>query len=134
MPDPTERPAVQRRPLNVSGATERDRALPTDPVPVVSFRPLRDNVLIKRTKEQRVRPSGLIIPDQHSERVWSDEGLVVAVGPGVYKRRAGEVVPLDLKRGDLVIFERFAGQDIRLDGELFVVVPYPKIRATEERA
>jgi chaperonin GroES len=77
-------------------------------------RPLQDRVIVKRSEEQEQRSAGgIIIPDTAKEK--PQEGKVVAVGPG--RRDDGKVVPLDVKTGDRVLFGKYAGSEIKLDGE-----------------
>ncbi len=76
------------------------------------FRPLADKVLIKRTDPEKKTPGGIYIPPTAQEK--SIEGIVVAVGPGKYVD--GKLVPIDLKPGDHIIFSRYNGTDIEVEG------------------
>ena len=76
------------------------------------FRPLADKVLIKRTKSEEVTPGGIHIPIAAQEK--SVEGIVIAVGPGKYVK--GILVPIDLKPGDHIVFSRYNGTDIEIEG------------------
>jgi chaperonin GroES len=78
------------------------------------LRPLQDRVIVKRIEEQEQRSAGgIIIPDTAKEK--PQEGKVLAVGPG--RRDDGKVVPVDVKTGDRVLFGKYSGSEIKLDGE-----------------
>ena len=77
-------------------------------------RPLHDRVIVRRIEEQEQRSAGgIIIPDTAKEK--PQEGKVVAVGPG--KKEDGKVIAMDVKSGDRVLFGKYAGSEIKLDGE-----------------
>jgi chaperonin GroES len=81
---------------------------------MTNFRPLHDRVMVRRVEAQERTPGGLIIPDTAKEKPVEAE--IVAVGPG--RRGAnGEVHPLDVKAGDRVIFAKWSGTEVILDGE-----------------
>src|SRR5579884_3016407 len=85
----------------------------------VKIRPLHDRVLVKRLEEQEQRsPGGIIIPDTAKEK--PQEGRVVAVGAG--RREDGKVIPLDVKAGDRILFGKYAGSEIKLDGEEHLIL------------
>ena len=82
-------------------------------------RPLQDRVIVKRIEEQEQRSvGGIIIPDTAKEK--PQEGKVVAVGPG--RREDGKVITLDVKAGDRVLFGKYAGTEIKLDGEEHLIL------------
>ena len=82
-------------------------------------RPLHDRVIVKRVEDQEQRSSGgIIIPDTAKEK--PQEGLVVAVGPG--RREDGKVVAPDVKKGDRVLFGKYTGSEIKLDGEEHLIL------------
>ena len=82
-------------------------------------RPLQDRVIVRRIEEQEQRSSGgIIIPDTAKEK--PQEGKVVAVGPG--KKEDGKVLSLDVKAGDRVLFGKYAGTEIKLDGEEHLIL------------
>ena len=82
-------------------------------------RPLQDRVIVRRIEEQEQRSAGgIIIPDTAKEK--PQEGKVVAVGPG--KKEDGKVIGLDVKRGDRVLFGKYAGSEIKLDGEEHLIL------------
>jgi chaperonin GroES len=76
-------------------------------------KPLQDRIIVKRIDEEETSKGGIIIPDTAKEK--PQQGKVVAVGPG--KRDDGKVVPLDVKAGDTVLFAKYAGTDIKIEGE-----------------
>jgi chaperonin GroES len=90
----------------------------------MNVRPLRDRVLIKRVEEAEQRVGGIIIPDTAKEK--PQQGKVVAVGKGRVSDK-GETSPLDVKVGDLVLFGKYAGAEIKLDGEEFLIMKEEEI-------
>lgn len=83
----------------------------------MNIKPLHDRVIIKRTEEERTSKGGIVIPDTATEK--PTRGEVVAVGKG--KLKDGQFQPLDVKVGDKVLFGKYAGTDIKIDGEDYVV-------------
>ncbi|UCC66817.1 MAG: co-chaperone GroES [Deltaproteobacteria bacterium] len=81
--------------------------------------PLQDRVLVKRLEEEETSKGGIIIPDTAKEKPM--EGRVVAVGKGRVKED-GTVVPLDVKAGDKVLFSKYAGTEINIDGEEHLIM------------
>jgi chaperonin GroES len=77
------------------------------------IRPLHDRVIVKRIDEDEKSKGGIIIPDTAKEK--PQEGRVVAVGPG--KQDDGKVIPLGVKAGDKILFGKYSGTEIKLDGE-----------------
>jgi chaperonin GroES len=80
--------------------------------------PLHDRVLVRRVEEAETARGGIIIPDTAKEK--PQEGVVVAVGQG--KREKGERVALDVKEGDRILFGKYAGNEVRIDDEEFVIM------------
>jgi chaperonin GroES len=83
------------------------------------FRPLHDRVVVRRIDAEEKTAGGIIIPDTAKEKPI--EGEVVAAGPGARNER-GELVPLDLKRGDRVLFGKWSETEIKIDGEEFLIM------------
>ena len=81
--------------------------------------PLHDRVVLKRAEANTTTASGIIIPDNASEK--PDQGIVLAVGPG-RRTENGDLVPLTVKINDKVLFGKYAGQAIKIDGEEMVVL------------
>ena len=80
----------------------------------MKFRPLHDRVVIRRLEEDAKTAGGIIIPDSAKEKPM--QGQVLAVGPGS-RNEKGEVAPLDVKAGDTVLFGKWSGTEVRIDGE-----------------
>jgi chaperonin GroES len=94
-------------------------------------RPLHDRVLIRRIEEKEVVKGGIIIPDTAKEKPM--EGEVVAVGPGKVQDD-GQRSPLDVKAGDRILFGKYAGTEIKIDDEDFVIMREEEILAVLETA
>jgi len=85
----------------------------------MAFRPLQDRVLIRRVEQDEKTAGGIIIPDTAKEKPM--EGEVVAVGPGT-RGEDGTLHPLDVKAGDRVLFGKWSGTEIKLDGEDLMIM------------
>ena len=85
----------------------------------MKFRPLGDRVLVKRVEEETKTKGGIIIPDTAKEK--PQEGEVVAVGPGA-RDDNGKVQPLDVKPGDRILFGKWSGTEVKIDGEDLLVM------------
>ena len=85
----------------------------------MKMRPLHDRVLVKRIESEEKTKSGIIIPDTVKEK--PQEGEVVAIGSGS-RQENGTIIPLDVKVGDRVLFGKWSGTDIKVDGEDFLVM------------
>jgi chaperonin GroES len=85
----------------------------------MKFRPLQDRVLIRRVEEATKTPGGIIIPDTAKEKPM--EGEIVAVGPGA-RGEDGKLHSLDVKSGDRVLFAKWSGTEIKLDGEDLIIM------------
>jgi len=81
-------------------------------------RPLHDRVIVQRIEEEEKSKGGIIIPDTAKEK--PQEGRVVSVGPG--KHEDGKLVPTDVKAGDRVLFSKYAGTEIKLNGEEHLIM------------
>lgn len=81
--------------------------------------PLHDRVIVKRLEVERTTASGIVIPDNAGEK--PDQGEVIAVGPGK-RDEAGKLLPMDVKVGDRVLFGKYSGQNVKVDGEEFLVM------------
>ncbi|HYL46272.1 MAG TPA: co-chaperone GroES [Candidatus Limnocylindrales bacterium] len=91
----------------------------------VNVTPLHDRVLVRRLEEKEVVKGGIIIPDSAKEK--PQEGEVVAVGNG--RREKGELIPLDVKPGDRILFGKYSGNDIKIDDEEFLILKEDEILA-----
>ena len=85
----------------------------------MKFRPLHDRVVIRRVEEEEKTAGGIIIPDTAKEKPM--QGEVVAVGPGA-KNDKGEIGPLDVKAGDRVLFGKWSGTEVKIDGEELLIM------------
>jgi chaperonin GroES len=84
----------------------------------IKVRPLHDRVIVKRLDEEEKTQGGLIIPDTAKEK--PQEGTVIAVGPG--KQEDGKVMALDVKTGDRILFGKYSGTEIKLNGEEHLIL------------
>jgi chaperonin GroES len=85
----------------------------------MSFRPLHDRILVRRVESQEKTKGGIIIPDTAKEK--PSEGEVVAVGPGA-RNEAGQVQALDVKAGDRILFGKWSGTEITINGEDLLIM------------
>ena len=85
----------------------------------MAFRPLHDRVLVKRVDSEAKTAGGIIIPDTAKEKPM--EGEIVAVGPGA-RGEDGKLQPLDVKAGDRVLFGKWSGTEVKLDGEDLIIM------------
>ena len=85
----------------------------------MKFRPLHDRVVIQRVEEEAKTRGGIIIPDTAKEKPM--EGKVVAVGPGA-RGEDGKIHPLDVKAGDRVLFGKWSGTEVKLDGDELIIM------------
>jgi chaperonin GroES len=92
----------------------------------MKLRPLHDRVIIKRLEEERKTASGIVIPDTAAEK--PDQGEVLAVGPGK-KNEDGKIVPVDVKVGDKVLFGKYSGTTVRVEGDEILVMREEDIMA-----
>jgi chaperonin GroES len=91
----------------------------------VNVTPLHDRVLVKRIEEKETVRGGIIIPDTAKEK--PQEGEVVAVGSG--RREKGELIPLDVKAGDRVLFGKYSGSEIKVDDQEYLILKEDEILA-----
>ncbi len=95
----------------------------------MQIRPLHDRIVVKRLEEEKTTPGGIVIPDTAAEKPI--QGEVLAVGNGKLLD-SGETRPLDVKVGDKVLFGKFAGTEVKFDGEELVVMREDDIMAVVE--
>jgi chaperonin GroES len=96
----------------------------------MKIRPLHDRVIVKRVEDARTSPGGIVIPDTAAEK--PSRGEVIAVGQGKILE-SGEVRPLDLKAGDQVLFGKYSGNEVKVDGEEVIVLREDDILAVFDR-
>ncbi len=96
----------------------------------MSFRPLHDRVLVRRVKEEEKTKGGIIIPDTAKEK--PQEGKVIAVGSGV-RGEDGKITPLDVKAGDRILFGKWSGTEVTIDGEELIIMKESDILGIVEK-
>ncbi len=97
----------------------------------MNIRPLYDRIVVKRIEEQETKIGGLFIPDSAKEK--PQEGEVVAVGKGK-RMEDGKVVPLDVQKGDRILFGKYSGSEIRIDGQELVIMREDEVLGVLEGA
>jgi chaperonin GroES len=97
----------------------------------MNVRPLHDRILIKRIEEKETIKGGIIIPDSAKEK--PQEGEVVAVGNGK-KTEEGKVIPLDVKKGDRILFGKYSGTEIKIDDQEYLIVREDEVLGVLEAA
>ncbi len=97
----------------------------------MKFRPLHDRVLVRRLEEDEKSTGGIIIPDTAKEKPM--EGEVLAAGPGA-RNDKGELSPLDVKVGDRILFGKWSGSEVKIDGEELVIMKESDILGVIKRA
>ena len=85
-----------------------------------SLKPLEDRIVVKPNEEDETTVSGIVIPDTAKEK--PQEGTVVAVGPGRFNEDGDERIPLDVKAGDTVIYSKYGGTEVKVEGEDYLVL------------
>ena len=85
----------------------------------MKFRPLHDRVVVKRVTSEEKTKGGIIIPDSAQEK--PQEGEIIAVGSGA-RDEAGKLVPLDVKKGDRVLFGKWSGTEVKIDGQDLLIM------------
>ncbi len=97
----------------------------------MKFRPLHDRVVVKRIDAEEKTAGGIIIPDTAKEK--PQQGEVIAVGPGA-RNEAGQVVALDVKAGDIVLFGKWSGTEVKIDGEDLLIMKESDIMGVVEQS
>ena len=95
----------------------------------MNFRPLHDRVLVRRVAAEEKTAGGIIVPDTAKEK--PQEGEVIAVGPGA-RDESGKVQPLDVKAGDRVLFGKWSGTEVRIDGQDLLIMKESDIMGVVE--
>ena len=85
-----------------------------------SLQPLEDRIVVKPSEEEETTASGLVIPDTAKER--PQEGEVIAVGPGRFNEDGDERVPMDVKVGDKVIYSKYGGTEVKIEGDEYLIL------------
>jgi chaperonin GroES len=97
----------------------------------MKFRPLHDRVVVRRIEGEEKTKGGIIIPDTAKEK--PQEGEVIAVGPGA-RDESGKLVPLDLKAGDRILFGKWSGTEVKIDGEELLIMKESDVMGVVESA
>ncbi|HJY09297.1 MAG TPA: co-chaperone GroES [Bryobacteraceae bacterium] len=97
----------------------------------MDIRPLHDRIVVKRLEEKEAMQGGLYIPDSAKEK--PQEGQVMAVGKGK-KTEEGKLLPLDVQVGDRILFGKYSGSDIKLDGEEYLIMREDEVLAILDNA
>ena len=95
----------------------------------MKFRPLHDRVVVRRIDAEEKSAGGIIIPDTAKEKPM--QGAVVAVGPGA-RNEAGQIVALDVKAGDLILFGKWSGTEVKIDGDELLIMKESDIMGVME--
>ena len=85
-----------------------------------SLQPLEDRIVVRPSEEEETTASGLVIPDTAKER--PQEGEVIAVGPGRFNEAGTERIPMDVKAGDKVIYSKYGGTEVKIEGEEYLIL------------
>ena len=85
----------------------------------MGFRPLHDRVVVRRVDSEEKTAGGIIIPDTAKEK--PSEGIIEAVGPGA-RDESGKIVPLDVKAGDRILFGKWSGTEVKIDGTEYLIM------------
>ena len=96
---------------------------------MAKVRPLHDRIIVQRIEESEQKVGGIIIPDTAKEK--PQQGKVVAVGKGKAEKD-GKVTPLDVKEGDTILFGKYSGQEVRVDGEDYLIMREDEVLAVIE--
>ena len=96
----------------------------------MKIRPLNDRILVKRLEEEQTTAGGIIIPDSAKEK--PAEGEIIAVGPGKLSEK-GERTAMDVKPGDIVLFSKYGGTDVKIEGEDYLIMREDDILGVVEK-
>ena len=96
----------------------------------MKLRPLADRVIVKRVEQETKTASGIVIPDNVAEK--PDQGEVLSVGPGKRNER-GDIVSMNVKKGDRVLFGKYSGQTVKVDGDELLVMREEDLFAVVEK-
>ena len=95
----------------------------------VVLKPLEDRIVVRPLEAEQTTASGLVIPDTAKEK--PQEGEVIAVGPGT-RDESGKLIPLDLKAGDRILFGKYSGSEVKIDGDEYLILREDEILAVLE--
>jgi chaperonin GroES len=106
-------------PVNFGGISTSEQASKGTVMAKTKFRPLHDRVVVKRLDAEQKTKGGIIIPDTAKEK--PSQGEITAVGPGG-RDESGKLIPIDLKVGDRILFGKWSGTEVKLDGEELLIM------------
>ncbi|MGH9280196.1 MAG: co-chaperone GroES [Acidimicrobiales bacterium] len=95
----------------------------------MNLKPLEDRIVVRPTEAEETTVSGIVIPDTAKEK--PQKGEVLAVGPGKRSEQTGQIIPLDVKAGDVVIYSKYGGTEIVVDGEDLLILNGRDVLAIE---
>ncbi|MFN2447727.1 MAG: co-chaperone GroES [Vicinamibacterales bacterium] len=95
----------------------------------VALRPLHDRIIVERIEEDEQKVGGIIIPDTAKEK--PQQGKVIAIGAGKVEKD-GKRIPLDVKQGDTILFGKYSGQEIKIEGQEFLIMREDEVLAVVE--
>src|SRR5947209_19206672 len=96
----------------------------------MNLKPLDDRIVVRANESEALTASGLVIPDTAKEK--PQQGEVLAVGPGRRSEQSGEIIPLDVKVGDTVVYSKYGGTEITVDGEDLLILTSRDVLAVSE--
>src|ERR671932_585142 len=96
----------------------------------MNLRPLEDRIIVRPNEAEQTTVSGIVIPDTAKEK--PQQGDVLAVGPGRRSEQTGQVIPLDVKVGDVVVYSKYGGTEITVDGEDLLILNGRDVLAVSE--
>ena len=96
----------------------------------MKFRPLHDRVVVRRTDSETKTAGGIIIPDTAAEK--PSQGEIIAVGPGA-RDEAGKLIAIDLKKGDKVLFGKWSGTEVKIDGQELLIMKESDVMGVLEK-
>lgn len=97
----------------------------------INLKPLADRLIVEPTEQEERTVSGLYIPETAKEK--PQQGKVLAVGPGAYRERSADRIPMDVKKGDTVLFAKYAGNEIKLNGKELKILKEADVLAIIEK-
>ena len=97
----------------------------------VNIKPLEDKIVVQASEAETTTASGLVIPDTAKEK--PQQGTVLAVGPGRRSDQTGQLIPLDVKVGDIVVYSKYGGTEITIDGDDLLILSARDVLAVTEK-
>jgi chaperonin GroES len=97
----------------------------------MKFRPLHDRIIVQRLDEGEQQIGGIIIPDSAKEK--PQQGKIIAAGTGRIEKEGGKITPLDVKAGDTILFGKYAGQEIKIDGHEYLIMREEEVLGVIEK-